>query len=134
MGRARTAQIAAGAVAIVERERRPRRVEERTSAPERILATLSKEEVPLQRDVVSREPKRARNLFVQHQHALIGRLGFIGDRHEQSEPVLSQQRSLGRAHETIRDVDRRQTGRVPMSERLAEPTDIASGAPRQPIA
>jgi hypothetical protein len=67
MGRARTSQIAARTVEIVKRERRPRRVKARTCAPERILPALSKQEVPLQRDVVPRELRsELRNLFIHH--------------------------------------------------------------------
>src|SRR4029453_57880 len=122
-------------VRIVERERRPRRAKERKSAPERILPALSKQEVPLQRDVVSRKLRsELRDLFVQQQHALVGGLGFIGDCHKQGEPVLAEQRSLRRAHEATCDVERRQASCVPMSERLAEPADIISGATHQPIA
>ena len=75
-----------------------------------------------------------RNLFVEEEHALVGRLGFIGDRHQQGEPVVSEQRSLRRTCETIRHVDRGKARRVPVNECLAQAADVTSRGAHQPVA
>jgi hypothetical protein len=135
VSRPRTSQIAAGTVVIVERERRRCRAEERPGALERVAPALGKQQVALQRNLVSRELRsKLRNLLVQPQHARVRRLGSIGNRHQQAEPFLPEQRSLWRASEPPRDVDRRQPGCMLVNERFAEAADVSSGATRQPVA
>ena len=103
----------------------------RTCAP-RILPALSKQEVPLQSDVVPRELRsELRNLFVRSS----ARSGRKGRMHQRSPPAtqalpLRAAFAAANARET-RDVERRQARRVPMSDRLAEATDVMSGAPHQ---
>ena len=78
--------------------------------------------------------RELRDLFVEEEHALVGRLGCIGDRHQQGEPVLSEERSLRRTCETIRHVDRGEARCVPVNQRLAQAADVISRRPHQPVA
>src|SRR6266511_4738850 len=114
-------QIDMRAVTVIERERRSRRCEERTRATQGIAPTIRQKEAALERDVVS--PERGcecSNLFVQPERRLVRGIRLVGDRNEQSESVLAEQRPLRRAHEAIRELEACQSGRMSVSECLTK--------------
>src|SRR5436190_7599641 len=128
-------QIDPRAVTVIERERRSRRREARMRATQRIAPTIRQEEAALERDAVS--PERGcecSNLFIQPERRLVRGNRLVGDRNEQSESVLAEQRPLRRAHEAIRELEACQSGRMPVTECLTKTPEVVARDLHEPLA
>ena len=61
-------------------------------------------------------------------------IGLVGDRGEEAKTVRSEQRTLRRTHEPVREVEGRHAGRVPVIDGFAETPDRRYRHPSEPVA
>jgi len=130
-----TVEIRLSGPRIIEGERRLRRLEKSTSPPRSVVQAFSKQEPPLERNVVSsKRGGKGRTLLVQAQHHFISGIRLAHDRHKQGKAILPKQRPLRRAYESVREVEARHPRCVSMTERLSEAPDVPAGDRREPLA
>ena len=75
-----------------------------------------------------------RNLLIQPERRLVRGIRLVGDRNEQSESVLAEQRPLRRAHEAIRELEACQSGRMPVTECLTKTPEVVARDLHEPFA